>query len=197
MRREREGAARPAPQCAPMSQRADLLRFTGPRPALPARSVRSLPLSLPLFFSASYSPVSLVRPALLPPFPPRMAQKENAYPWPYGRQTVRAVPLPLPPPAWRVPAWGFGVPRGPGAGRNPPNRPRFCSDVCVPRVCWLEPGPVICNYILSGAANLNLTSLRGPSTGLSLLVTYTCYLGRADRFRGSQPLSRNNRLSRK
>ncbi|XP_045346289.1 aurora kinase B isoform X10 [Leopardus geoffroyi] len=72
-----------------MSQRADLLRFTGPRPALPARSVRSLPLSLPLFFSASYSPVSLVRPALLPPFPPRMAQKENAYPWPYGRQTTQ------------------------------------------------------------------------------------------------------------
>lgn len=39
------------------------------------------------------------------PFPLRMTQKENAYPWPYGRQTVRALLLTLPLPAWRVPAW--------------------------------------------------------------------------------------------
>lgn len=84
-----------------------------------------------------------------------MAQKENAYPWPYGRQMVRAFPLPpAPPPAWRVPVRGFEVvPRA-----ILPVFPALLQRM-GPKSLLAETGLGIWNYILSGAANLNLITL--------------------------------------
>lgn len=114
---------------------------------LPARasasgSIGPTPPSLSLFFSASHgcfpSP-----PSSPPPFPLRMAQKENAYPWPYGRQTVRPFPPSPRPhdPAWRVPAGKLEI-----VQRAIPYALSFplCSKVRAPSL-MTEPGLGICS----------------------------------------------------
>lgn len=125
---ERGGAwsQRPgAPGSARSGQRADL-PFTSPGQSLPARSIRPLPFSLPLVFCFSRLCFPLL--SSPPPFPLRMTQKENAYPWPYGRQTVRALLLTLPLPARRAPAW-----RGETL-QKASSKHLLCH--CAPRVCW-------------------------------------------------------------
>ena len=79
-----------------------------PRPGKHFRLDRSDPL-LSLSFFLRLTALFLFSAQFPPPFPLRMAQKENAYPWPYGRQTVRAFSLPLSPPAWRLPACRFEI----------------------------------------------------------------------------------------
>lgn len=103
----RAGEARPGPGCALMRSACYLLPFTSPWPSLLASPVRLLPFSLRAFSATNDCFSSLLSSPL--PFPLRMTQKENAYPWPYCRQMVRAFPLTLPPPSWRVPAWRFEV----------------------------------------------------------------------------------------
>lgn len=166
------GAARRAPGCAPMSQQGDQLPFSSPSPALPPRSAQPLPPSLAPFFPRFLPPCFPCLPSSPPLFPLTMTQKENAYPWPYGRQTVRASPLPLPQPAWRF------APHLPGALRSGGGRPLPVVSALPlrldPQSSPAESGLVICNHILAGAAaNRNLISLSGLLRGWSLLVIYT------------------------
>lgn len=153
MCRSRAGAARRAPGCAPMSQRLDQPPFSSPRPALPARSVRPPPLSLRLFF--------LLLTALFPlcaqlssPFPSKDGPEGERLPLALRPADGKGFPTSPPPPAWKVPAWGFEVVR------------RATLRVCPallqrmgPKNLLAEPGLGICKYILSGAAELNLISL--------------------------------------
>ena len=107
------GAERRVRGCALMKPAFGLAPFhqqlaPHPRQTLPARSIRPLTLS-PFFLFVLLTALFLFSAQFPPPFPLRMAQKENAYPWPYGRQTVRAFSLPLSPSAWRLPACRFEI----------------------------------------------------------------------------------------
>lgn len=137
--------------------------WAAPFPQPPSRAsapIGPTPPSLaPSFLPASDSP-SPSSAQLSSPFLPRMAQKENAYPWPYGRQTVRTCPPPLPPPAGRVPAWGLEVVRR----TTLRVLPALLQGV-GPKTLLAEPGLGICNYTQSGAPSLNLISLGGALQG--------------------------------
>lgn len=134
MCRSRAGAARRARGCAPMSPRIEQPPFTSRRPALPARSVRPLPLSLPLFF------------LLLTALFPLSAQLSSPLPSKDGPEGER-LPLAL------RPADGKGFPAPPPRpplgeflsgdlrwcrGRSSQSSP-LCSNEWVPRVCRRKP----------------------------------------------------------